>query len=994
MPFLQGFGALRQAEPGTVLRCCAMRRQEEPLAARDVWPDSRDSVYVPGASSQFVGREEELEALLDAARRAFDGRAMTVLVSGEAGVGKTRLTAEAAAYLSSQGWWCPVSHGVFLEGGEVPFGGTAELLRSVARAIGGAEMRRLLGGSAVDLAGLLPALAHDDHRAADRNAVTAAVVTLLERADHPMCWILDDLQWMDGATRDLAAYLAKVTTEGPLLLVGTVRTDPSAPSRLPDALVELARTSRVLTLAPLDREEVAAQVRALADRPLDDEEVARICEVSDGLPFFVEELVAFPGRISGSLQGVLHASLSRLSPGTGTVLAAAAVGEGLLNATSLRAVTNLGVVFDGALAEARNRGVLRVDSQTGRFRFRHALLREAVDATLLGEERLHLHLRWAEHVERALEDCPNDLTLLIERARHRYEAGGREAFPAARAAARAADAADDDRVRMLWWSRSLDLWPAPRGPATALARDRALASCISALWSVGELGMVVERLDVELSAERDWLRTLWLRLSRQLAIRALQESFDPVVPTDHADVTAARLLVAARDFRSTEVMVWLADDWAEDLPDTAFALVEEAHRRLTTRPPRTAVIGAFSLLSMMTIARGEHDRGVQLAEELVTWMSRHDPGGVLDARCSLSLVLCNASRIVEAVSVGEENLRLMRDPILRPHLWTAQHIILGFCSLHTGEWDRTEQCLDLAGQGALGGDIASVRDFAAALLWARRGDTVRAGEYLDRIPDVPSEVGRKRPREAVWRAYAAVELAAVSDSPEHLREVYRRFVAMSRPGDLPEDRLDMCIVSLRAGVARGATGEDSRALVAAASALAGTANGAGAVPAMRAEIEAHVSRASDHDSARAWGAVAQQWIALTRPYDAAYANVFGAECALRDGDREEAERVLVDAHVTARRLGAQPLRKRCEATARRGHLSGVGTSSPAAGLTPREAEVLQYVALGRTNGEVGALLFISPKTVSVHISNILAKLGAANRTEAAAIARNQGIIDV
>ena len=98
--------------------------------------------------------------------------------------------------------------------------------------------------SAVDLAGLLPSSAHEERRAVDRNAVTAAVVTLLERADHPVCWVLDDLQWMDGATRDLAAYLAKVTVEGPLLLIGTVRTDPAEPSRLPDGLDELARACR------------------------------------------------------------------------------------------------------------------------------------------------------------------------------------------------------------------------------------------------------------------------------------------------------------------------------------------------------------------------------------------------------------------------------------------------------------------------------------------------------------------------------------------------------------------------------------------------------------------------------------------------------------------------------------------------------------------------------------------------------------------------------
>ena len=263
----------------------------------------------PGSSRS---RRPSFEALLDAARRAGDGRAMTVLVSGEAGVGKTRMTAEAAAFLSSQGWWCPVSHGVFLEGGEVPFSGTAELLRAVARSLGEAELRQLLGRSAVDLAGLLPSSAHEERRALDRNAVTAAVVTLLERADHPVCWVLDDLQWMDGATRDLAAYLAKVTVEGPLLLIATVSTDPDERDRLPDGL-ESWRERAVVTLAPLDREEWPSRP-VLKDRAAGDAELdGSVPQVS--LPFFVGAAGHERRQNLGITQGVLRASLNWLSQG-------------------------------------------------------------------------------------------------------------------------------------------------------------------------------------------------------------------------------------------------------------------------------------------------------------------------------------------------------------------------------------------------------------------------------------------------------------------------------------------------------------------------------------------------------------------------------------------------------------------------------------------------------------------------------------------------------
>ena len=302
-----------------------------------------------------------------------------MVVSGEAGVGKSRVAAELTASLAAEGWRCPVSHGVALSGGEVPFGGTAELIRYFVRDLGPAEVRRRVGRVAVDLAPLAPSLVDDAPARIDRSAVTTAVVTLLERVGDPVCWVLDDLQWMDGATRDLVVYLAKVATGTPLMLLATVRTDPAAPSVLPDVLVEFGRAGRVVSLAPLTREQVATQARSLADRPLTDDEVARICAVSDGLPFFVEELVAYGGRISGSLHAVLHASLSQVSPDARTVLAAACIGGGRLVPTSLRAVSDVAARFDPALDEVRGRGILVIDRSDGSLRFRHALLREAVD---------------------------------------------------------------------------------------------------------------------------------------------------------------------------------------------------------------------------------------------------------------------------------------------------------------------------------------------------------------------------------------------------------------------------------------------------------------------------------------------------------------------------------------------------------------------------------------------------------------------------------------
>jgi ATP/maltotriose-dependent transcriptional regulator MalT len=153
----------------------------------------------------------------------------------------------------------------------------------------------------------------------------------------------------------------------------------------------------------------------------------------------------------------------------------------------------------------------------------------------------------------------------------------------------------------------------------------------------------------------------------------------------------------------------------------------------------------------------------------------------------------------------------------------------------------------------------------------------------------------------------------------------------------------------------------------------------------------------------AW-ATAAAWERLGQPYRAAYAGFRQAEALLAaTGDRDTAAVVLGRAAEVTGRLGPRPLDAEVKALARRARLDlapAGGATAPAAGpptpaaqlgLTPREVEVLALVAAGRSNRQIAQALFISPKTVGVHVSNILAKLGAAGRVEAAAIAHRLGL---
>ena len=164
-----------------------------------------------------------------------------------------------------------------------------------------------------------------------------------------------------------------------------------------------------------------------------------------------------------------------------------------------------------------------------------------------------------------------------------------------------------------------------------------------------------------------------------------------------------------------------------------------------------------------------------------------------------------------------------------------------------------------------------------------------------------------------------------------------------------------------------------------------------------AVFEAEAARAAGHPDRAAWDAAAAAWESLGQPYPLAYALLRAAGAAAAAGDRDAAASRLQRAAELASQLRARPLLQQISKVARRARVEIAGTSPAAAaapfGLTGRELEVLRLVAAGRGNREIAAELFISPKTASVHVSNILGKLGVASRGEAAATAHRLHLFD-
>jgi DNA-binding CsgD family transcriptional regulator len=186
----------------------------------------------------------------------------------------------------------------------------------------------------------------------------------------------------------------------------------------------------------------------------------------------------------------------------------------------------------------------------------------------------------------------------------------------------------------------------------------------------------------------------------------------------------------------------------------------------------------------------------------------------------------------------------------------------------------------------------------------------------------------------------------------------------------------------------------------------------GATRAWVATARAESERIGGSADPAPWEALAASWDAVPDPYEGAIARLRAASARLRsEGVRADVAGLLREAHATAVRLGAQPLRAEIEALAGRGRIDLAGdapalaasadrvvpaTAGPSRdrlGLSAREIEVLTLVADGRSNGEIAEQLFITRKTASAHVTHILDKLGVTNRVEAAMVAARMGLLD-
>ena len=433
-----------------------------------------------GSSPVFVGRREELGRLEEAFARAVDGDPSLVLVAGDAGVGKSRLIAEFAGHAATAGARVAVGGCLDLGEGGLPYAPFVEAFRGLARQLDGAERDAAFGAS-TDVFGLRMPQGRRPLRAGSLEPVDPAgrlarlfesVLATLGRAsaDRPLVLVVEDLHWADGSTRDLLRFVVRNMRSERLVIVSTYRSDDLHRRHpLRPLLAELDRAERVerIELAAFDRDEMREQLAGILGHRPEAAMVDVLLERSDGLPFYVEELIA-GGRagaeLPSTLRDILGSRLETLSPRARSVVRAAAVVGGRFPHDRLAAAS--GEDEDALMAgldEAIDAGIVVPVDDGGdpAYAFRHALLREAAYEDLLPAERVRLHVRLVDHLQAAAETgSPPDPWVVAEYALHAYQAHDQaRALVGSVRAVEALAAATAYREALGHAERAIELWP-------------------------------------------------------------------------------------------------------------------------------------------------------------------------------------------------------------------------------------------------------------------------------------------------------------------------------------------------------------------------------------------------------------------------------------------------------------------------------------------------------------------------------------------------------
>ena len=990
----------------------------------------------------FVGRERELSRL----DGALSGDARLVLVVGDAGIGKTRFAGEGMRRAEAGGMAC-VQGGCLPLAGELPLLPVADALGQLSWLADGQLLAGALGKVPryvrAEVARLLPQLetASPDRAGRaegwQRDRLFSALAELLGAVapESGLVLVIEDVHWADSATLDCLTYLTRPGGSGTLTVVVTCRNDEMPlDTRVAGWLAHARAADGVeeIRLGPLSQVEAAQQIAGLVGGEPPEGFAEDLYTRAEGNPFFTEQLVAAalaspvgdmlspPRGVPERLADLLLARVSHLGSDATTVLAALAVAGRALTEDILADITGLGSdAVRSAIHELRAARLLATNVTGGGYRPRHALLGEAVAGALLTGERVTWHERTAEALQRA-----GGGTLAAEAARH-WAAAGRasEELQARVSAAGAAERVFGYAEAAVHLQRAIELCQAAPAAADAaqaagISVPRLYVRAMDALALSGDglhAGALAEEACRRFAGHPDH-ETVAVILQRAAYYRGIE-------------VPAAGLPLIQKALRLFEQGPPSAD-YADALTDYASLFLlyaqgrHEASRAAFNRAREIAeAVGATALLPRLlsrqgdvALRCGEVREGFALLQQGrdVAGASGDSAGMVWVAIAEVS-VLVAMGRFQDASEVGLRELHAARQAGLGAWFQTAiLTVSVHDALIAQGHTARAAALIDPLTTGPPDRDSWILHDCRAEIDLLR-GDLEAATQRRELVR---ASTGLGSIEFARGTGELTAELALWAGRPGDAVEEVRRVLALHTSADVTIFCGRLLATGMRAcaDLAEQARArQDEPAATAALASADGLAlwvdEQAGApftdhpsearIPGDRASWDAERTRLAGISDPDAWTAAAKAWDDLGRPHNAGYAWWRQAQAQLDAGQPATLAAAALRAAAAAAE-GHAPLQAQIRALAERARIplaeprtgtgpEQVGQPSPY-GLTGRELAVLRLLAAGRTNAQIGAELYISPKTASVHVTSIFRKLGVSGRVQAAALAERAGLL--
>ena len=995
------------------------------MAVRMGRPVSAGSPIIAGMPQRrLVGRDADLTRLAAAIDLPGHGGGVAVL-SGDAGIGKSRILGQLVEDAAAADWRTAVGHCVGQAGSALPYLPFIELLATLAAEA--PEVVAAVRDIHPGLAGLLPdhaILADEAERTASQGVVAESVHALLTSlgADRPTLVVVEDVHWADRSSRDLLTLLLTRGFATPVGLIVSYRSDDLHRQHpLHETLSVWARIAGVehIDLRPLPEAAIVELVGDLAPGAT----APDIAHRAGGNPFFAEELAASAAAglpVGGGLRRVLQSRIDDLGPDAQQVVRAVSlktsrfVGHELL----ARVVGLPDDALDVAVAEAIEHHVLDASWVDG-YAFRHALLGETVAESLLPGQRLRLHRAYAA----ALGAQPG-LAPAYELARHAAASGDLPtAITASRRAAESALRMGGPREALGHLERTLE-WLDEDDPARDAVTLRAADAALAAGDTLRSVHLLRDRLDHpgadQQPADRADLLAAYANRSRLL---------DLPVDRDALTKEAVDLLPADRDARRVDVLTarlqHLVDEhvWA-----SISAVAEEIVSVSEELGLRQPVVEVRTILARVVETQDDLDSAERQVKAALADVPHDDDPIQMRMLHYLAAIAHRRGDLPNALARYDEGVAVARRIGREWAPFGMECRLVGALTAYElGDWDGVVRRLDISRE-TVPQPNRTLYEAAALSVAAGRGRPVEPGVIrglrewwpvdglsvvltvhpgIDLLGDAGDVEGALDLTDAgiallerTWGKFQAItrmaallagQAAGAVGSPDRRTSPQLRARLEDRVAELIErsrENVERVLAMTPDSDRTGGEGARSDALFGASRETWAWA--------LRAEAEwlrlrvALSAPDAPHPTAlvAAWRDAVAAFEQYGHVFEAARSRARLAAALRRSGDEVGARREAAAARAVAERLGAVPLLRELDAL----DAAAGPAAYDASQLTPREAEVLRHVARGLSNGQIGKELFISTKTVSVHVSNLLAKLGAASRTEAAAIAHERGLL--